>query len=156
MTPPPKPKKPQNVVYAEWSLWFWAIWACLFGVYQTVIGMPEIDKAIHNLNDQLAGLAEIPIPTGSALAWAIVWYGAQALLAAWFIFKISQGRNWARSSLFWCCLLEAVWTVVSGLFSPPETLFDWLSFIPDFVPQATAIYWLYTKPGSDWFPKKKS
>jgi len=134
-------RKPECIVYAEWALWAWTVWACLYGIYSTWRGMPEIQQQL----DQLQGL--ITIDPHSLMPMAIAGYVALAVFSAWFIVKIGQGKNWARSSFLWGFVCEVI-----AVFIPPyHAPLEYIASIPDFGLQIYALYYLYTAPNSAWF-----
>jgi len=140
----PPLQKPTNVLYAEWALWIWTAWTCLFGIGQSWLQIPEIETA---MTDQLQGIFTVPPRT--LLAAIIGCYGVLALASAWVVWKIGIGKNWARKSLLWGFVLEVLWIAV-----PPYSLSGFLSDIPDFGLQGYALYLLYTAPGKGWFARK--
>ena len=146
MTSETKPQKPKPVRYAEWTLWLWTAWVCLFGIYQTPDTIVKIEQAI---TDQLQGM--ISIDPHQLWEWMIGGYIIGALGSAWFVLKIGEGKHWARSSFLWCFVLEIAWTACS----PIQGAAEYIAAIPDFALQAIALYWLYAKPGRNWFPKPK-
>jgi hypothetical protein len=135
-------EKPRAVLYAEWALWAWTAWACLFGIYQSWIAIPAIEDAITG---QLQGMVTLEPKT--LLQAIIAGYGAMAVLSVWVVLKIGAGKNWARSSLLWGFVLEAA----IAAWPPYHGLLDTLADVPDFGLQGYALYLLYTKPGRDWF-----
>ncbi|MGB9152746.1 MAG: hypothetical protein WCD70_06630 [Alphaproteobacteria bacterium] len=167
-------RKPKNVIYAVQTLWAWTAWVFFVSGGVALIRIPEIKKSmgdqLADMNGQLSGISDVmpeaadmlsgmtvqmqkilAIDTLTLAALTIVRYGLEAAVALWFITKIGAGKNWARSSLLWCCLLEAAWIACS----PLEGFADYLTDIPDLAFQAGAIYLLYTRPGRDWFLAKK-
>jgi len=136
------PQKPSTVLYAEWALWLWTTWTCLFGMYQTGTELPQ---QVQSLNEQLQGLATIEPKTMMQLA--IVGYAVTGISLAWAIYEIGRRKHWPRSSLLWGFAIELVWM----LFFPPHGLKEWLTDIPDIALQVIAIYWLYTSPAKEWF-----
>ena len=135
-------QKPRNVLYAEWALWVWTTWACLFGMYQSWAGLPQLESQI---NTESQGM--ITIAPQTILDWAVVGYLAGAAVSVWFILKIGEGKRWARSSFMWGFALEIVWLAIP----PYHGLGDYLTDIPDLALQGYALHLLYTKPGSGWF-----
>jgi len=139
-------KKPNEIKYAEWALWAWTAWTCVFGTYQTWREVPEMQAAIAG---QLQGV--ISISMSSVLEWTIVGYAFLALTAAWFIFKVGQGKKWARSSFMWSFAAEALWAALPPYHGIAEHLPD----IPDLGLQAYALYLLYAWPGRTWFNQEE-
>jgi hypothetical protein len=95
-------------------------------------------------------------PTESAMARVaivVISFGLFAI-AAWLIFKIGQGRNWAR----WAYLVLAVlgyltvaasWqTYVNQFTASPITA---VLFALQLATEIPALYLLFTKPGREWF-----
>jgi hypothetical protein len=138
-------KKPQAIYYAEWVLWVWTGWECLFGTYQSWVGIPELEKLI---TDQIQ--VGIPISPQTFMELIIVAYGMLAALSGWIILQISAGRKWARSSLLWGFVLQVIWWMVS----PCHNIIDCLADVPDFGLQGYALYMLYTESGRRWFSQK--
>lgn len=137
-----KSEKPQNVCRAEKALWAWTAWTCLFGIYQSWIGIPEIEGM---MNGPLQGL--VPIEPHKLLEWIIAGYAGLAIASAWIVLKIGAGKNWAKSSVLWGFILQAICIV----WPPYHLGLDFLADVPDIGLQIYALYLLYTKPGSDWF-----
>ena len=138
-------EKPQTVVYATWALWAWTAWICLFGIYQSWMSIPEIERT---MTEQLQGMFTV---APSALKEIIIGgYGLLAVMSAWIVLKIAAGKNWARSSLLWGFALEVICAVVP----PYHGFLSYLTDIPDYGFQGYALYMLYTKPGCDWFQRR--
>jgi hypothetical protein len=135
-------QKPQSVLYAERALWGWTAWACLFGIYQSWLGIPEMENAI---SEQIPGL--FTATPQSLLQMIIVGYVATAAVSVWFVLKIGAGKHWARNSLLWGFVLEIVWTACP----PYHAALDYVADIPDLGFQIYALCLLYTQPGRDWF-----
>lgn len=140
--PPSRYQKPNDVLYAELALWVWTVWSCLFGIYHTWQQIPEIEDM---LNGDLQGM--ISIDPDSLLHMAIAGYATIAVVSAWIIIKIGQGRPWARTSLIWGLGFEIVIAVLPPYHAPVEYLAD----IPDLGLQAFALYYLYTVESRGWF-----
>ena len=135
-------KQPQTVRHAEQALWAWTAWTCLFGIYQSWSSIPEIEAM---LSGQLQGMFEIT--PQQLLEWIIAGYAGLFAASAWIVLKIGAGKNWARNSLLWGFIIQAIYTA----WPPYHLGMDVLTGIPDFGLQIYALYLLYTKPGNDWF-----
>jgi len=96
---------------------------------------------------------------GVALAYVIAWLHQTPqpillvfiLLLSWLVYKISQGRNWARMTLL---LLVVFGLVAIGLrFQRLTALNPVLSAIQvvQTALQCASLYLLFTGPGRDWF-----
>lgn len=135
-------KKPPTILYAEWALWAWIAWTCLFGIYQSWSKIPDIEQIMA---DEFQGLYSID--PSSLTEIIIATYAVVAALSAWVVFRIGAGKNWARGSLLWSFILELFW-----LLAPPyHEVSTYLINIPDLGLQVYALYILYTDPGSRWF-----
>ncbi len=142
MTDIPQRKKPKTVLNAEYALWIWTAWTCLFGLYQSWISIPDLENMMAS---QLQGIVAIAPET---LKESIV--GGYALLAVtslWVIIKIGAGKNWARVSLLLGFILDVVWSAMP----PHHGLQEYLADVPDLGLQSYALYLLYTWPGERWF-----
>jgi len=137
-------EKPRAVTYAEWALWLWVVFTCLLGIYQTHGQIPEIEEV---MTGTLQGA--ITLSPASLMTMAVVGYSFVALLAAWIVYKIGDGKHWARSSLLWGFAFE-----ILCMAFPPYHAGELLTAIPDLGLQIFAIYLLYTLPGSAWFEPK--
>ena len=139
---PIKSSNPRPILYAQWALYAWIVWTCLFGICQTWAEIPEIKSA---MGDQLEGV--LPINPDQILMGAIAGYTALALFTFWFAWEIGRAKKWARSSFLWGFILQAVWT-----FCPPyHPILTYLSDVPDLGFQAYALYLLYSKQANRWF-----
>ena len=98
--------------------------------------------------EQLQGA--ITVSSGTLLEMTIAGYALMALTLIWFVFKIGQGKKWARSSLLLSFALEVLWTAVP----PYHALLDYLPDAPDLGLQLCALYLLYTWPGRTWFTRE--
>ena len=145
MTDKWEPEKPKAVVRAEWALGAWAAWLCLFGVYQSWSSLPGVQTMI---TEQLQGA--ISISSETLLEITIAGYALLALTMIWFVFKIGQGKKWARSSLLLSCVLQTLWTA----WPPYHGVIDYLPDVPDLGLQFYALYLLYTWPGRTWFTRE--
>ena len=145
MSNPIKPSKPQSVFYAEIALWLWILWTTLYGIYETWMQIPEIEE---ELGSQLQGM--ISVAPDQMLLFAIAGYGGIAVISAWFLWKIAQGKHWARSSFMWGFVVQVLWT----LCPPYHPMLQYISNIPDIGLQAYAAYLLYGKEANRWFGNK--
>jgi len=137
--------KPKAVACAEWVLWTWTAWTCVFGIYHTWLSIPEYEQ---QLLEQSQGL--ISIAPDMIMKLAVAVYALVLVLSIWIIIEIGKGKHWARSSLLWGFAFQILF-----MFFPPYHGFsEYLADIPDVGLQAASLYLLYTKPGRDWFPKK--
>ena len=139
-----KLQKPQGVRHAEQALWVWTAWICLFGVYQSWLGIPEIER---EMTEQLQGV--FSLDPQKLFEGIVGGYAVVAVTSAWVVMKIGVGQNWARRSLLWGFVLEVLYSA----FPPYQGGWDLLAGIPDFGLQIYALTLLYTKPRSDWFHK---
>lgn len=137
--------RPKEIKRAEWLLWAWTAWICIYGVYQTMSGASGADAM---LGQELQSV--IDIPPESMRTVIIIAYIAVAVSMAAVVAQIGRGRRWARVSL----LISFVFEIL--LFSGPQEsgVTGYLTLIPDLGLQSVALYLLYTKPGRDWFAKK--
>ena len=142
MYPEPALDKPQAVTRAEWTLWVWTAWTLGYGLYQTWAPSPPDDGG---LTDTLKTL--VPIPPASLHSAMAAGYALVALSMAWVVFRIGDGKTWARGSLLLSFVVEAVWIVSQ---SGP---FDFVADLPDMLLQGYAVYLLYTNPGRTWFKR---
>lgn len=140
-------KKPHDVTRAEYALWAWTAWTCLFGIYQTWVGIPEIEQT---LNDQTQGM--ISIAPDDLLHMVIAGYALIALISAFFVYKLNQGKQWARSSFLWGFILQGLTT-----FLPPyHPLVEYLGDVPDLGLQIYAVIMLYSQKSQTWFRHQNS
>lgn len=142
MTDIPKHKKPKTVLHAEYALWIWTAWMFLFGIYQSLISIQDIEQEITT---QLQGA--ISISSGTLMEITVASYALLALTSVWIIFKIGAGKNWARTSLLLGFILDAAWTAMP----PYHGLLEFVTYIPDLGLQVYAVFLLYTPPGNRWF-----
>ena len=140
-----KSPKPADVLYAELALWAWTAWACLYGIYHTWKQIPEIEDM---LTSQLQGF--IDIGPDRLLHMAVGGYVSIAIISAFVVYKIGQGKEWARLSLVWGFALEVLIELISAFFEPIEYLSD----IPEFGLQIYALYLLYTPASRAWFASR--
>jgi hypothetical protein len=145
LTTPQPYAKPDDVRNAEWILWAWIVWTCVFGIIQTWLNIPAIEQA---LNDQLQGM--ISIAPGSMMKMTVAGYGFLAIVSGWFVVKLGQGRQWARSSVLWSYVLQAALLVAPPYPAPVEYLGD----VPDLGLQSVAVYLLYRQSSHVWFEKR--
>ena len=144
MTVKLEPKKPKTIFYAEWALWGWTAWICLFGIYQSLVSLPGIKTM---MDEQLQGMISFELK--DMRLFVIASYLAMALTLVWFVFKIGQGKRWARTSLLIGVVLQALYIVMS----PYQGMLNYLPDVPDIGLQVYALYLLYTWPGRTWFTR---
>ena len=138
-------EKPQAVTRAEWALWVWTAWTFAYGLYRTW-GPKTADETA--MTDALKGLVAIqPESLHSAMA---AGYALMALSMVWVVFKIGDGKPWARGSLLLSFVIEALW--IGGQSGP----FDYVANVPDLAFQIYALYLLYTNPGRLWFKRTRA
>jgi hypothetical protein len=135
--------KPNAVRNAQWALWVWTGWICLFGLYQSWTDIPWIEAM---LNSQLQGT--VALTPSSLMVASGAGYAAMALTMGWLIVKIGAGRNWARISLLVSFALDAIYTLWPPYHGTLRTA------LPDLGLQIFALFLLYTAPGSAWFRGK--
>jgi hypothetical protein len=84
------------------------------------------------------------------MQWTIIGYVLLAMVSGWFVWKIGQGKHWARSSFMWGFMFQLLL-----MLAPPyhEQASEYLNDIPDLGLQIMALYWLYAWPGRGWFTK---
>lgn len=140
-----KPDKPATIDHAEWALWAWTAWICLFGIYQTLVGGSGSDKAI---TDQFQSIIEVPPET--LRTTIVAGYGLAGASMAWVVIKIGAGKTWARRTVLVSFILEALWAAAG---QTDASVADFLADVPDFGLQMYALYLLYTRPGRQWFGK---
>ena len=139
--------RPLEVIRAEWILWAWTAWICVYGVYQTLTGTSGADAM---LGQQLQAIADVPpqfLKTTIVIAYVAVGLSMAAVVA-----QIGRGRRWARLSLLISFLFELL------LFAGPQEggVTGYLALIPDLGLQMAALYLLYTRPGRDWFAHRRA
>ena len=126
-----QPDKPRTVTLAVNLLWA-----------SIAIGLVKIPL-------DLPALAAIPHP---GIVWTVI-----ALLLAFFcllIWKISQGRNWARITylvFFLIGLIPAIPTLLDELGRSPVLA---VLSIAQFIMQGYAVFLVFANPGKNWFQKK--
>lgn len=99
--------------------------------------------------EQLQGALTVAPETLLQVTLAV--YALLALTLVWFVFKIGQGKPWARTSLLLSFALQALWTAAPPYHGAAEYLPD----VPDLGLQIYALYLLYTWPGRAWFTREK-
>jgi hypothetical protein len=142
-----QPQKPKAVIYAEYALLAWTAWICSFGVYQSWKSIPELEAMVTS---QFQGMMSLP-PAATLLEIVIAGYALLALTVVWLIWKIGQGKKWARSSLLLSVALQALWDAAP----PYHGMLAYLPDIPDLGLQLYAVYLLYTWPGRTWFNREE-
>jgi preprotein translocase subunit Sec61beta len=141
------PEKPKTIRHALLALWIWTAWTFVFGVYQSLSDMPELENTINGTFKET-----IDINPNSVLLAGIAGYGLLAAATAWFILKIGQGKNWARASLLVSFIIDAALTLAPPYHGFVRFLWD----VPDLALQIYALYLLYTAPGKAWFTRAES
>jgi hypothetical protein len=139
-----QPQKPKAVLRAQWTLGLWTAWLCLFGLYRSWRSLPGIQDM---MTEQLHGAVSVAPET--MLEITLVGYALLALTLAWLIFKIGQGKKWARTGLFVSFASQFLWTAIP----PYHGIVDYLADAPDLGLQFFALCMLYTWPGRAWFTR---
>ena len=137
--------KPDAVRYAVWALSAWTAWVCLYGSYETWKIMPQLQEMIAT---ELRG--QVLISTATILKITFSFYAMMALSMVWIIYKIDQGKNWARISM----LISLILQVVVFIISPNESVRELLPLVPDIGLQFYANFMLFSESGKIWFTKK--
>ena len=140
-------RKPKDVLHAELALWVWIAWVCLFGIWHEWSGIGE---TVQSVSEQTGGM--VTIDPNDLLLMIVAGYLAIAALSAWFIVKLGQGRQWARSSVLWSLVLQAVVTPLP----PFHPFVEYLGDIPDLGLQLFATILLYRPASSAWFEDKNT
>ncbi len=136
-------ERPTAINRAQWVLWAWTAWMCLFGVYQ-LWTLPTGFEDVVQQFQSTTGIA-----TGSLRTVGLGFYALVLVSMVTLILQIGAGRRWARFMLLVSFILEAVWVVGQLDFSA-----DQLADVPDLLFQIYALYLIYTAPGRDWFKPK--
>ena len=105
------------------------------------------------------GLVKIPLdlPALAAMPYPGIVWTVIALVLAFFcllIWKVSQGRNWARYTylvFFLIGLIPAIPTLMNELQRSPVLV---VISVVQFIMQGYAAFLLFTDPGKSWFQKK--
>jgi glycerol uptake facilitator-like aquaporin len=135
--------RPKEVKRAEWILWAWTTWICVYGIYQTVAGTSGADAM---LGEQLQAVAP-EITSGMMKPIILGAYVLVALTMAGVVAQLGKGRRWARFSLVLSFVAEI-------LFFTGGTASDYINYAVDLGLQAAALYLLYTGPGREWFVRR--
>jgi len=93
---------------------------------------------------------EIANASGFGLLWLIFTLCFSFLLMAFFIWKIGQGRNWARVTYLVLFLIGFPMTIYSYFISSLSVLTIILSIF-QMILQIVAFVFLFQKSSSDWF-----
>lgn len=101
-----------------------------------------------------SSLLEITNASGLGLGWLIFTLYFSFFLTAFFIWKISQGRNWARITYLVFFILGVLFTIYDYLTSEVST-FSIILGIAGIIVQIIALIFLFQKQSSDWFKSKK-
>jgi len=97
---------------------------------------------------------EIANASGLGLGWLIFTLYFTFLFLAFFIWKIGQGRNWARITYLVLFILGVPFIIYSYLTSEVSTLSIILG-IAGMILQIVALVFLFQKSSSNWFKSKK-
>lgn len=102
---------------------------------------------------------EVLLTGGTPEAATAVYFmlGAMFLMlvgCAFFIYKIDQGRNWARL-IFGGLVLIGCPTTVIGLFDQTEEIVVKVIMSLQLIIQVTAVVFLMLKESADWYKQKK-
>lgn len=141
--------KPKEVSTAVTLLWV----SQVFGMVVSTILLVNLDRAIRPgiiLGREGAITIFILLP-----------------IYAFFLFKISQGRNWARISYFLVYFILFLWHSTWGIVFGATILYKNIIGLTDSEPynicmlighamMVYAAYLLFTNPGSLWFQKKQA
>ncbi len=147
-----KPSKPGNIYAAEAALMLWTFWACVFGIIDTQRSMGDINQIL----DQLSGVLETEpgsmITSQQLMKIAYVSYALIAAVSVYFVRKLDQGKEWARSSFLWGLIIQ----VGIMLFPPYKQPLEYITDIPDIGLQIFAMTQLYCEASNRWFDSKPS
>ena len=136
--------KPNQVLIAEYALWAWTVWTCVFGIVEAWHQIPQVEDLITG---NLQGM--VSIDANSMMKWVIYGYVGLAAASGWVVYKIGQGKHWARSTTLWGFVLQIGIMVIP----PYNTAMEYLMDIPDVGLQLVALHFLYTQPSRAWFEK---
>lgn len=147
----PRDNKPQAIIRATRILWVWTIFSFTFGIYSKWADLQKIDQMITEQTQTMQELALID-PSFSLQSVVNIYniiavYAVLSAGAAWVIWKIGAGKNWARISLLFSFILDVLWTVIPPYHGVPYLVAAAL----DLGAQFGALYLLYTWPGRAWF-----
>lgn len=150
--------KPKAILHAEYLLWAWTLWTCVYGIMQTWLEIPNTQKTLNEqvppeLQDQFQLLA--PSLPSIMIKSAIAYYTLLFAVSFLVIYKIGKRKKWARSSVWVGFVLEVIfaiiWVGISLFFDTSNSLIDNLSYIPDLGLQIYALHLLYGPVGKEWF-----
>ena len=96
---------------------------------------------------------EIANASGLGLGWLIFTLYFTFLLLAFFVWKIGQGKNWARITYLILFIIGVPFTIYSYLTSVVSMLSIILGIVGMIV-QIIALVFLFQKQSSDWFNSK--
>jgi hypothetical protein len=151
MPPAPRDDKPQAVIHATRILWVWTILSFVYGVYSKWADLQNIDHMITDqtqaMHDMMLIEPDFSLQSVLNIYTIITVYALLSAGAAWVIWKIGAGKNWARLSLLLSFILDVLWTVIPPYHGVPYFLAATL----DLGAQIAALYLLYTWPGRAWF-----
>ena len=105
-------------------------------------------------SNNISLLAKIANASELGLGWLIFTLYFTYLLLAFFIWKIGQGKNWARITYLVLFMLGVPFTIYSYLTSEIST-FSIILGIAGIILQIVALVFLFQKSSSDWFKSKK-
>ncbi len=129
-------KKPKQVTTAVNLLWI-------------IMGLGVI-SSIFTFSSSL----EIANVSGLGLRWLIFTLYFTYLLLAFLIWKIGQGRNWARITYLILFVIGVPFTLYNYLTSE-VSLFLIISGLAGIIVQIVVLTLLFQKPSSEWFKKNK-
>ena len=131
-----KKKRPDKVSTALTILW--------------IIIAVGVISSIFNFSNSL----ETANASGLGVNWLIFTLLFSYLFLAFFIYKIGQGRNWARITFLVLFIIGFPITIYNYLTSAISTLLIILG-IAGMIAQMVALVFLFQKPSSDWFKSMK-
>ncbi len=103
-------------------------------------------SSIFNFSSSL----EIANASGLGLGWLIFTLYFTYVLLAFFIWKIGQGRNWARITYLVLFIIGVPFTIYGYLTSEVSTLSIVLG-IAGMIVQIVALVFLFQEKSSEWF-----
>ncbi len=136
-------EKPKSVAIAVKLLWASLILAMIGLVY--LCSEKDVREVLFTGGSSEAASAVYLVLGGSFLA---------LLCCGLFIYKISQGRNWARI-IFGALVLIGCPSTIMGLFDQTEEVVVKLIMGLQLIIQVTAVVFLMLKESADWFKQKK-
>jgi len=97
---------------------------------------------------------EIANASGLGLGWLIFTLYFSFLFLAFLVWKIGQGKNWARITYLILFIIGVPFIIYSYLTSAVSMLLVIIG-ISGMIAQLIALAFLFQKPSSDWFKSKK-